>query len=185
MSTYLNSKSTEANDSNPFHQFRITARGIIIENEQILFVSDEGQYWYTPGGRLEPGESLQNCVEREVFEETGLIVKAGPLLYVQESLDTKDSTHKIHFYFHTTVKEGTVSEHWFDAGGSVQYRQFFNYETIKENEHIIPRFFAELDWDSALSLGENLFKNLPISHAFYQGCILSRGFEMLEKLGGG
>ena len=36
--------------------------------------------WSLPGGRVEPGESLTAAVEREVHEETGLRVEAGPLV---------------------------------------------------------------------------------------------------------
>ncbi|MCA0146279.1 NUDIX domain-containing protein [Blastococcus sp. LR1] len=33
--------------------------------------------WSVPGGRVEPGETLAEAVEREVLEETGLRVRAG------------------------------------------------------------------------------------------------------------
>jgi ADP-ribose pyrophosphatase YjhB (NUDIX family) len=36
--------------------------------------------WSVPGGRVEPGESDQEAVAREVLEETGLTVDVGPLV---------------------------------------------------------------------------------------------------------
>src|SRR3954453_20131468 len=33
--------------------------------------------WSLPGGRVESGESVAEAVEREVLEETGLVVRAG------------------------------------------------------------------------------------------------------------
>lgn len=33
--------------------------------------------WSVPGGRVEPGETLAEAVEREVLEETGLQVRCG------------------------------------------------------------------------------------------------------------
>jgi 8-oxo-dGTP diphosphatase len=36
--------------------------------------------WSIPGGRIEPGESDEEAVVREVREETGLEVSCGPLL---------------------------------------------------------------------------------------------------------
>ena len=40
-----------------------------------------GEWWTLPGGRIEPDESPEQAVRREVLEETGLIVlDARPLL---------------------------------------------------------------------------------------------------------
>ena len=36
--------------------------------------------WSIPGGRIEPGETDAEALVREMFEETGLAVEAGPLI---------------------------------------------------------------------------------------------------------
>lgn len=36
--------------------------------------------WSLPGGRLEAGESAEAAIVRELAEETGLVVEAGPLI---------------------------------------------------------------------------------------------------------
>ena len=33
---------------------------------------DRGQWWFTPGGGLDPGETYEQGARREVLEETGL-----------------------------------------------------------------------------------------------------------------
>ncbi|MBK9262091.1 MAG: NUDIX hydrolase [Polyangiaceae bacterium] len=40
-----------------------------------------------PGGRLEFGERIEAAVQREVFEESGLVVQVGPLVEVVEVIE--------------------------------------------------------------------------------------------------
>ena len=43
--------------------------------------------WSLPGGRVEPGERLEEAVRREILEEAGLEVRVGPLVEVIEIID--------------------------------------------------------------------------------------------------
>ena len=56
---------------------------IFDEHRRILLTrrADNGQ-WCLPGGRMESGESVAEACEREVFEETGLIVRVKRLVGV-------------------------------------------------------------------------------------------------------
>lgn len=52
-------------------------------------------HWAFPGGHLEFGESLQECAEREVKEETGLVIgniRQGP---ISEDLFPNENKHYI------------------------------------------------------------------------------------------
>ena len=60
-------------------------QGVILRRHHILLIQHREHqsghsYWLLPGGGLEPGESEEACVRREMREETGLEVKVERLL---------------------------------------------------------------------------------------------------------
>ena len=71
-------------------QTRIPCVGAVIRDDagrllMILRGHEPGQgLWSIPGGRIEPGETPEQAVVREVREETGLDVSCGPLLGTAE-----------------------------------------------------------------------------------------------------
>jgi 8-oxo-dGTP diphosphatase len=63
----------------------------VIINEDRALIIQRGRpprqgEWTVPGGMLELGETLRSGTEREVLEETGLVVKAGEVLDVFDSI---------------------------------------------------------------------------------------------------
>ena len=63
---------------------QVTA-AVIIEDD-LLFLARRGPgeklagLWELPGGKMEPGETLQQCLERELLEELAMASKAGVVL---------------------------------------------------------------------------------------------------------
>lgn len=67
-----------------FH-IRVSGRGIVINNDKILLNEfGGGKYYNIPGGGVESGETVKQAVVREIFEESGLNVTVGDLIYVLE-----------------------------------------------------------------------------------------------------
>lgn len=75
---------------------------VIVEGGRVLIVKRRydplaGQ-WSIPGGAVELGESLEDCVVREMREETGLDVEVGPVIEVFDRI-TRDETGGVRYHF--------------------------------------------------------------------------------------
>lgn len=87
--------------------FRFRTGGILVHDDRMLFVEcSEGAYFYMIGGGVHMGETSKNAVEREIYEETGIVTKADHLSVVCENffrgrggpIDGMDC-HAIEFYY--------------------------------------------------------------------------------------
>lgn len=58
----------------------ISVKGVILDGFRVVLLRNERGEWELPGGRLEAGESPEECVAREIREELGLAIEVGPLL---------------------------------------------------------------------------------------------------------
>lgn len=64
---------------------RHTARGIILHDGQLLLIERwrAGRHYFSvPGGGIEPGETPEQTVVRELAEETGCRIELGRQLYL-------------------------------------------------------------------------------------------------------
>jgi len=77
---------------------KITADGIIINDDEIVLIKRKNDpfkgKWALPGGYVEYGESTEEAVKREVFEETGLKTNISKLVgvYSDPSRDPRGHT---------------------------------------------------------------------------------------------
>ena len=75
----------------------VRVAGILIEDSRILLVKQfvtPARGWSLPGGKLEFGETIEQCIKREMQEETGLKVSVKELLYITDRFF--QDTHVVH-----------------------------------------------------------------------------------------
>lgn len=68
----------------------------VIWNEQGQILIDKrrkqglhGGFWEFPGGKIEPGETIEACIKREIMEELGIVIEVGESLMTIEHDYTK------------------------------------------------------------------------------------------------
>ena len=133
--------------SNSVHEkfgkkLRVRVCGICCRTEGILLVNHKisgTDFWAPPGGGLEFGESVEDCLKREFLEETGLQIEVKELTIVNEFL--KPPLHAIELFFRVFETGGVLKKGFDPEMGDSQIiseAQFFPWEDIKrmKPEHL-------------------------------------------------
>lgn len=133
---------------------RVNVRALIYKDDKILAVKHksktgkEPSYWAVPGGGLDPFESLEAGVAREVHEELGIEAQVGRILFVQQFKSTRATRdEELEFIF---MVENTDDFTEIDLSKSTHGEaeiarcEFINPKT----ENVLPRLLSELDLKS-------------------------------------
>jgi ADP-ribose pyrophosphatase YjhB (NUDIX family) len=128
---------------------RVNVRGIIFKDRRLLAQQltpgSDGtirNYWCTPGGGIDDGESLHDGLYREMIEETGIAPKIGKLLFVQQFHD--GAKEQLEFFFHIENPDDyetidlTVTSHGLAEISNVA---FINPTKV----NVLPKFLTMID----------------------------------------
>jgi ADP-ribose pyrophosphatase len=90
-------------NSNAYPSKPIIGVGAIVQKDRKVLLVKRGVepsigLWAIPGGTLNLGESLRECAERELLEETGITAKAQECVYVFDFVE-HDAQNKIKYHF--------------------------------------------------------------------------------------
>lgn len=84
------------------HWPRLGVGAVICRVDAILLVQrarpPQQGLWAIPGGKVEAGETLNDAVEREILEETGVRVRAGELAWQFEHIE-HDEQGRLRFHY--------------------------------------------------------------------------------------
>jgi len=68
-----------------------------------------GGFWEFPGGKIEPGETIEACIKREIMEELGIVIEVGESLMTIEHDYTKFTiTLNVHHSHYVSGEPQTI-----------------------------------------------------------------------------
>lgn len=130
---------------NGFINIRVGA--IILQNGKFLMVGNErSDYLYSVGGRVKFGETAEEAIVREVFEETGIKMEIDRLGFIHENYFYGDSPvnsgkliYEISFFFYMKLpSDFTLKSESFTEDNS---REYLKWVSPDEKQKIYPAFF--------------------------------------------
>jgi 8-oxo-dGTP diphosphatase len=81
---------------------RVAVGAVVISKEKVLLVlrgkPPAEKQWSIPGGCVELGETLQEAAEREIAEETGIVIQAQKPIYTFDVIE-RDKNGHIRFHY--------------------------------------------------------------------------------------
>jgi len=92
------------------NKLRVRVCGLCLDHDRLLMINHhgikEGDFWAPPGGGLQFGESMEECLKREFEEETGLTVEVVNFQFICEFIHPP--LHAIEAFFQVDIKQGSL-----------------------------------------------------------------------------
>lgn len=150
------------------NKLRLRVSGICFENESILLVKHIGVgrtpfLWAPPGGGLQFGETVLECLKREFLEETGLEIEPKEFLFANEYFESP--LHAIELFFRVEVLDGTlrigIDPEMNPGSQIIKDVRFVPFDEIQNNESesfhsIFENFKKKSDFDKKVGFYQNI-----------------------------
>ena len=108
------------------------------ENTYLIVQRNRGKYlglkWEFPGGKVEPNESFQEALLREIHEELNIDI------YIHEKLAEEKYTDSeiniVLHYFLCSIKDGTIKLNEHEEMAWVDKKEFDKYDFVEGDKNI-------------------------------------------------
>ena len=128
-------------------RYGISAAPLITQHNQLLLVNHRKNvhydFWVPPGGKLQGGESIFDCAQRETMEETGLSVELDRIVYIVEYAEP--GYHFCKFFIRCKRFDGSLTLVQQRTGGNFPCRCAFlfkgGYGRTRRASHNFERSF--------------------------------------------
>ena len=95
------------------NQLRVRVCGICVQDNKILLINhsgmnESGEFWSPPGGGLQFGETVEECLKREFLEETNTVISIVKFLKINEFI--KLPLHAIELFYEVRIVSGEVKK---------------------------------------------------------------------------
>ena len=133
------------------NKFNYRVCAIIIDNSKILAMHDErSPYYYLPGGRVTMGETAEQAVLREVYEELNIKPQIVRPLWLNQAFFTEDVDnlhyHEICIYFLMDISNTNIltkgEKFTIKEDGYIHAFEWLNFERLKD-EYFYPIFLKK------------------------------------------
>jgi ADP-ribose pyrophosphatase YjhB (NUDIX family) len=116
-------------------RFYVSARAVTLQDDKLLLVRNKkSDWWYGAGGGIELAEDVFAAAQREVQEETGLVVHATHVVAVDEFYSHTARIHQINIYTACQpVGPQELAPEWVDPAGYVGEARFFSADEFRQH----------------------------------------------------
>lgn len=131
------------------HRHSVSVAGVLVDDQgrALIIRRRDNGHWEPPGGILEHGESIEDGLRREVYEETGLKIEPGPLTGVYQNM----RRHIIALVFRCRAVGGQLSEN--DEAAA------FRWATSDEISALMTEAYATRMLDGLTDAGETVVRS--------------------------
>ena len=120
-------------------ELKLRVACLLTEDGKVLLARHkrgEKEYWTLPGGGLEKGERIVDCLKREIWEESGLEIEVGEVLFVFDVIEPE--RHVVTIVFRAWRTGGEFRLRNVPVGPRLVGMDFIPLEKIKEIELVPP-----------------------------------------------